>query len=47
MFDETAGGPERFRQNLIDRHKKFLWENEVGDVVALYRKVASVHRKEG
>ncbi|MBK8196759.1 MAG: glycosyltransferase [Acidobacteria bacterium] len=45
MFDEALGGPERFRSNLIDKHQKYLWQNEVSGAVELYRGVISRHRK--
>jgi len=47
MFDEKLGGAERFRQNLIERHTKYLWHNEVGGVIELYRAVIARHRKAG
>ena len=39
MFDETLGGPERFRAALIARAAAYHWDAQIGGVVDLYRKV--------
>lgn len=36
MFDESLGGPERFRQALIDKHARYAWDVQSKDAMALY-----------
>lgn len=39
MFNPDLGGPQRFRKNLIDKHKPYLWESQAKDVMSLYDEV--------
>lgn len=39
VFDESQGGPERFRPALIEKGDRYLWERESGDFIAMYREL--------
>jgi len=41
MFDEKLGGPNRFRQALIDKSEQYKWDIEVQEALAMYNTIFS------
>jgi glycosyltransferase involved in cell wall biosynthesis len=45
MFDESKGGPARFREALIKKGRAYHWDEQIGGVIDLYRKIAYARAK--